>query len=124
MKLSERKSQPIPRPPRRRKIDTSRPKLAKIGRVEDDRVRVLVQLFTADEVDDQDAGTMAGALGMKQGVVQHHLEHLQQAEYANEKGTNYAYGHVYWALTPKGRQHVVERKLIWPQQKRAAGVLP
>jgi DNA-binding transcriptional ArsR family regulator len=78
----------------------------------DDTVRVLVHLFKTHEMDDQDVGAMARALTMERGVLQYHLDRLDEAKLAECTGGNYVDGHVYWALTPEGRRYAVERKLI------------
>jgi DNA-binding MarR family transcriptional regulator len=81
-------------------------------RLGDDTARVLVHLFKAADMDDRDVGRMAGRLQMELGVMQYHLDRLQQAGYADVTGGDYVNGYVFWALTPAGRQHVVESKLI------------
>jgi DNA-binding transcriptional ArsR family regulator len=78
----------------------------------DDTVRVLVQIFRARDIEDRDVGALAQVLGMERGVMQYHLDRLYDGGLAETTGGNYLHGHVYWGLTPKGRQHVVERKLI------------
>jgi DNA-binding transcriptional ArsR family regulator len=78
----------------------------------EDTTRVLVHLFKAKEIDDRDVGNMARALNMDRGVLQYHLDRLDEAGLAKLTGGNYVDGHVYWGLKPEGRQYVVERKLI------------
>jgi hypothetical protein len=72
----------------------------------------MVQLFRAPDIEDRDVGLMASAMGLERGIVQYHLDCLAEAEMAETTGGNYLHGHVYWALTPKGRRYVVEQKLI------------
>jgi DNA-binding transcriptional ArsR family regulator len=78
----------------------------------DDTNRVLVHLFLATESVERDVGMMAAALGMEKGMLQYHLDRLQEVGFAKVTGGNYVDGHVYWGLTPSGRQHVVGRKLL------------
>ena len=49
---------------------------------------------------------------MDRGVLEYHLDRLNEAGLAETTGGNYLHGHIYWGLTPKGRQYVVERNLI------------
>jgi DNA-binding MarR family transcriptional regulator len=77
-----------------------------------DTARVLVGLFKAAEMEDRDVGAMARELVMERGVLQYHLDRLQEAGLADVTGANYLHEHIYWGLTPKGRQYVVEEKLI------------
>jgi DNA-binding HxlR family transcriptional regulator len=81
-------------------------------RLGDDTTRVIVHLFRAAEQEDRDVGTMARFLKMEQGALKYHLEQLEAAGLAKMIGLNYLQGHIYWGLTPEGRRHVVERKLI------------
>jgi DNA-binding MarR family transcriptional regulator len=74
--------------------------------------RVLVHLFRAREIEDRDVGAISSALGMEKGLLKYHLDHLQEAELADVTGGDYLHGHLFWVLTPAGRQYVVERKLI------------
>jgi hypothetical protein len=78
----------------------------------DDTNRVLVQIFRAKEQEESDVGVMASALGMERGVMQYHLDLLQEAGLAWSIGGNYLHGHTYWGLKPEGRQRVIEGKLI------------
>jgi len=78
----------------------------------EDTKRVMVQIFRAAELEQRDVGVMARALGMDWNVLQYHLDRLRDAGFARNTGLNYLDDHVYWALTPAGRQYVVERKLI------------
>jgi hypothetical protein len=75
----------------------------------DDTVRVLIHIFRTRRLEDRDVGAMARALNLERGVLEYHPDRLADAELAETAGGNYLHGHVYWALTPKGRQHVVER---------------
>jgi hypothetical protein len=85
--------------------------------LDDDTARVLVQIFKARELEDRDVGAMAEALGMERGVLQYHLDCLDEADLARTAGGNYLHGHTYWELEPKGRQYVVEHNLIDPDMK-------
>jgi len=91
-----------------------RNKDASIG---EDTTRVLVQIFKAEQIVDRDVGNMARALNMDPGVLQYHLDRLEETGLADVTGGNYIDGHIYWGLTPKGRRHVVEHKLIDPDKK-------
>src|ERR1700730_15242069 len=77
-----------------------------------DTTCVLVHLFRMiNELEDRDVGAMAQALGMERGLLEYHLDRLDEAKLAETAGGNYLHGHVYWALTALGRRYVVERKL-------------
>ena len=78
----------------------------------DETTRVLVHLFKTNEQTDCDVGAMARALGMERGVLQYHLDRLHEGKLADNVGLNYLHGHDYWALTPEGRRHAVEHKLV------------
>jgi DNA-binding transcriptional ArsR family regulator len=71
--------------------------------------RVLVHMFNAPEVDDRGVAAMAKALGMERNVLQYHLDRLNEAGMAHATASDAS--DIYWALEPKGRQHVVERNL-------------
>jgi DNA-binding MarR family transcriptional regulator len=75
-------------------------------------VRVLVYLFKAIELDHRDVSAMAKGLAMDQSLLQYHLDRLQKAGLADLVGGSYLHDQVYWALTPEGRRHVIEGKLI------------
>jgi DNA-binding MarR family transcriptional regulator len=81
------------------------------GSLDPDTARVLVHLFRA-EGDERDVGVTANMLGMEKGVVKYHLDRLKDAGFAVSAGGNYLHHHAYWALTPSGRRHVIEKKLI------------
>jgi hypothetical protein len=70
---------------------------------------VLVQIFKAKEIEDRNVDNMATALGMDRGVMQYHLDRLNDADLAHESGSDIE--GVYWALKPEGRRYVVERNL-------------
>jgi hypothetical protein len=70
----------------------------------DDTNRVLVHMFKAEQA--QDVDTMATALIMERGLLQHHLERLLQSGLA---GNFYRKRNTYWVLTSEGRRRVVER---------------
>jgi DNA-binding MarR family transcriptional regulator len=76
-----------------------------------DTARILAHLFRAEN-DARDVGVMARMLQMEKGLVKYHLDELDNLGFATCSGGNYLTGHVYWALTPAGRKHAVERKLI------------
>jgi hypothetical protein len=79
-----------------------------------DTCRVLVHLFRTRELEERDVGAMADALQMEGGVLQYHLDCLQESNLADVSGGNYVHGHVYWTSTPEGRRYVVEQRLIQP----------
>jgi DNA-binding MarR family transcriptional regulator len=83
----------------------------KDGALNADTIRVLVHMFKS-EMDDRDVGAIGKTLGMEKSVVKYHLDRLYEAGLAESAGGNYRLGHIYWALTPEGRRHVVERKLV------------
>jgi hypothetical protein len=76
----------------------------------DDTNRLLVHMFKAAQA--QDVGTIATALGIERSLLQYHLERLLQSGWAGLANLNYLQGKRYWVLTPKGRQRVVDSKLI------------
>jgi DNA-binding transcriptional ArsR family regulator len=78
----------------------------------DDTNRVLVHIFRAEQLEERDVGVMASALGLERSVMQYHLDLLREAGLAESAGGNYVHRHIYWALKPEGRRHVVEGKLI------------
>lgn len=78
----------------------------------DNTARVLVHMFRTQSRDDRDVGTMARALNTERSVLEYHLDRLAEFALAETAGANYLHGHVYWALTAEGRQHVVERGLL------------
>jgi DNA-binding MarR family transcriptional regulator len=78
----------------------------------EDTARVLVHMFRTQRHEDRDVGAMAGVLELERSVLEYHLDRLADAKLAETAGGNYLHGHVYWALTPKGRQHVVEHGLM------------
>jgi DNA-binding MarR family transcriptional regulator len=90
---------------------TAAPKPKQGGGLGEDTARVLAHPFRA-EGDSRDVGMMARALQMEKGVMKYHLDRLDEAGFATCTGGSYVSGHVYWALTPDGRRHVVEHKLI------------
>ena len=77
-----------------------------------DTESVLVHLFKTASRQDRDVGIMAGELGMERSVMQYHLDRLKDASFAKVTSGNYIDDHTYWGLTPEGRQHAVESKLI------------
>lgn len=85
---------------------TSRPDLPP------DTAKVLVHLFRAESDEARDVQHIAVSLRMESGVAKYHLDRLAEQKLADTTGLNYVSGHVYWALTPKGRQVVVERRLL------------
>jgi DNA-binding MarR family transcriptional regulator len=78
----------------------------------DDTKGVLVRLFKATREQERDVKAMAAGMGMERGVLQYHLDRLREAGLANRAGGNALRGDTYWSLTAKGRQRVVEGKLI------------
>ena len=76
-----------------------------------DRARVLVHLFLPDPKENQDAEAIATTLGMERNVVQYHLEQLKKAGFVDMVSGKYLHGPVYWAITPEGREQVVEGQL-------------
>jgi len=95
-----------------RKEDFERPSPQRIDDLDTDTKRVLVELFNTEEMEDRDAGAMAVRLGLPKGVMQYHLDRLEEAGFADISGSHPELGHVYWYLLPGGRRYVVERKLI------------
>ena len=89
-----------------------RAQIPRVHQIDAETARVLVHLFKAREIDDRDIGNTARALNMERGVVEYHLDRLHQRGMAEFVGGNYRYGHVYWALTPEGRRHAIETKLV------------
>ena len=77
-----------------------------------DTTRVLVHLFKNTDQELRDVGFMVTVLQMERSVLQYHLDRLKDAGMAKLTSSNYVHGTVYWGLTPEGRQHAVEGKLI------------
>jgi sugar diacid utilization regulator len=79
--------------------------------LDEDTTRVLVHIFKARVIDDRDVRQMARALKMDGEILKYHLDRLDEAGLTLMSGANMD-GSLYWGLTPRGRQYVVERKLI------------
>jgi hypothetical protein len=73
---------------------------------------ILVYMFNHDDQFLRDVSAMAGNLRMKEGKLKYHLDRLDAQGLATCSGGNYLHGHVYWALTSRGRAYVVERDLV------------
>lgn len=71
-------------------------------RLEEGAEKILQLLFENDEESLQYVGVMAGALGMKKGVVQYHCDGLYEAEFLGVGGPEMFH------LYPKGRAYVVK----------------
>lgn len=89
-----------------------RPEPRRSDALGEDTSRVLVRLFEASELEDRDVGAIATTLQMEKGILQYHLDRLEEAKFADVTSANYLHGHVYWALTPEGRRYVVDHNLI------------
>jgi hypothetical protein len=88
-----------------------RPDVQVEGELSDAATRVLVHLFTTHERQQREVGAMASKLALDRGVLEYHLDQLNEAKFAERAAINYRFGHVYWAITSEGRKYVVERKL-------------
>jgi DNA-binding transcriptional ArsR family regulator len=77
----------------------------------EETVRVLLHMFRTPRLEDRDVGAITRALKLERGVLEYHLDRLADAKLAETSGGNYLHGHVYWALTPAGRQYVVDGRL-------------
>jgi hypothetical protein len=95
-----------------RQGDFESPKPHRASGLENDTKRVLVELFISDEMEDRDVGAMAMRLGLSKGVMQYHLDRLEELGFADISGSHPDLGHVYWYLLPGGRCYVVEQKLV------------
>jgi len=87
-----------------------RPEPTKENALSEHTTRVLVHMFKHPDRDDSEVELMARTLGYERGVMQYHLDRLRAAGFA--KQTSSWHDLVFWRLTPEGRQHVVEGKLI------------
>jgi len=88
------------------------PKPQRSSGLDADTSRVLVHLFRTSEMDDRDVATMATILRLERGMLEYHLVILDEGKLAENTGFNYVTGHVYWAITPEGRRHVVDHRLL------------
>lgn len=90
--------------------------------LDDDDQRLLIHLFRSGDnpeprpfeepIRSDELRQIAHALGAELGVAKYRLDRLLARGLAETSGGNYAYGHVYWALTEAGRAYVVERGLL------------
>jgi hypothetical protein len=80
------------------------------NQLSEEAARVLVHLFRATEFDHRAVGYIARKLDMERGVLQYHLDRLDEAKLA-ALGSYYDED-AYWAATAEGRRYVVERRLI------------
>jgi hypothetical protein len=76
-----------------------------------DTARVLAHLFKVAELGDRHVRPMAQALEMERGMLQYHLERLDDKGLAVETGA-FQYDDVCWGITPEGRRYAVENGLI------------
>ena len=74
-------------------------------------LRVLVHLFSTKNWGHRDVGVMARKLNMERHVLLYHLDGLHARGLAESGRENHRLGHIYWALTPRGCQYVVDHKL-------------
>jgi DNA-binding MarR family transcriptional regulator len=74
-------------------------------------LRVLLHIYTTEKMGHHDVGVMSRRLKMKRQALQFHLDRLGERGLAESARESHRLGHIYWALTPQGRQFVVERKL-------------
>jgi HEPN domain-containing protein len=95
-----------------RKESFEAPAPQRAGGLGHDTERVLLHMFKADNMDDRDLGIMARRLEMEKGVMQCHLDRLQEAGFADISGSHPDFDEVYWYVLPNGRRYVVEQKLI------------
>ena len=82
----------------------------KDGALEDDTKRVLVQLFTATDIEDRGVRSISNALRIANGVAKYHLDRLEDANLALCTSADDI--DVYWNITPEGRRYAVENKLV------------
>jgi hypothetical protein len=72
-----------------------RPEPQRHDELGEDTSRVLVHLFGADELEDRGIGAIARALGLEKGILQYHLDRLQEAKFADMTGSDD--DDIYWA---------------------------
>ncbi len=81
------------------------------GALGDETKAVAVYLFRHSALEQRDIGVMGNRLNQEPGVLQYHLERLEERELAQCAGGNYMSGEEYWELTPEGRRCVIENGL-------------
>jgi DNA-binding MarR family transcriptional regulator len=74
-------------------------------------LRILVHLFSTKNWGHRDVGVMARKLNMERHALLYHLDGLHARGLAESGRENHRLGHIYWALTPRGCQYVVDHKL-------------
>jgi DNA-binding MarR family transcriptional regulator len=74
-------------------------------------LRVLLHLDITEKIGHRDAGVMSRRMKMERRALQHHLDRLRERGLAESGRESHRLGHIYWSLTPQGRQYLVECKL-------------
>jgi DNA-binding MarR family transcriptional regulator len=74
-------------------------------------LRVLVHMYITENARHRDVGVMARKLKMGREALQGHLGQLCERGLAESGHGSHRLGHLYWELTPQGRQYVVRRRL-------------
>jgi hypothetical protein len=86
------------------------PQKKQTSTLSEDATRVLVHLFKTVRIEERSEGRIARALNMEHGMLRYHLDRLDEAAFADQTGI--LDEDILWAITPNGRQWIVERKLI------------
>jgi DNA-binding MarR family transcriptional regulator len=84
--------------------------------------RVLLHMFLTETRGQRDVGVMARRLKIDRQVLQGHLDRLQASRLAESERENHRLGHLYWALTERGRQHILDHQLAASQAKTRWGL--
>jgi DNA-binding MarR family transcriptional regulator len=74
-------------------------------------LRVLVHLSSTQSIAQRDVGVMARKLCMERRLLQQHLVRLRASGLAESDHGTHRLGHLFWTLTPRGRQYVLDHQL-------------
>jgi DNA-binding MarR family transcriptional regulator len=74
-------------------------------------LRVLLHIYNTEKMGHRDIGVMSKRLKMERQALQTHLDRLRERSLADSEHESHRLGHIYWTLTPEGREYVVERKM-------------
>lgn len=80
------------------------------NKLDGDAARVLGYLFNA-KGDERDTRRISRSLDLQEGMLDYHLDTLEELDFAVCSGGNYVSGAVYWDITPAGRKFAVENIL-------------
>jgi hypothetical protein len=78
----------------------------------DDTKKVLIELFRANSTDERGDHYLASKMRMDRGMLRYHLDELNAAGFARRGSSSMTTGESFWNITPAGRKHAVENKLV------------